>query len=201
MVSTRGDIIPGTEIPSELVDNLFPKGGLPPLGRLTDQPSPTGKIVYVVAARHAKSGPKSIQHTPGALAAANEAIAAGFNACVLFYQSEHDDLFRATVFDPAVAGLVFLSDDGLPETARRRFEALALELVEVGKRVTTSVKEIVAPSRAQPAASIFAASATDRDFDASKGRRRDETAADGTDVVRTFDASTGQFREHNAVPV
>lgn len=144
----RADIIPGVEIPGELVANLYPAGAAP-ADRLRAQPSAAGKTLYVVEARGA-DGKNEHGHAPGSVAAANAAIAAGANACVLYYAWKDHEAFRATLLQPHVAGvLLLLGGSELPPFSRGRLDEVLTEAKAAGKAVGTdpaAVEQLLAPA-------------------------------------------------------
>lgn len=119
---SRTDIFPGTEIPTELVGALYPKEASPH-DRLRAQPTAFDKVVYVVEAKGGK-GKNAHGHVPGAVALANAAIEAGFNACPLFYSWPNHEAFKKTVGAPNVLGLVLVVRDELPPFSKQKLDAL-----------------------------------------------------------------------------
>jgi hypothetical protein len=119
----RTDIFPSPDgIPTELVGALYPKDA-GPHDRLRAQPAARDKVVYIVEAKGGK-GKNAHGHLPGAVALANTAIDAGFNACPLFYTWPNHEAFKQTVSAPNVLGLVLLTRDELPPFSRKKLDAL-----------------------------------------------------------------------------
>lgn len=143
MEDSRTDIIPGESIPAVLVANLDPANA-PPADRLRAQKRNMGKTVYIVEARGGE-GKNEYGHAPGAIAAANTAIAAGYNACVLYYAWKDHEAVRATLLQKSVTGIVLLTGSLLPGFSQRRLDEIVAEAEVAGKSVGTNLAEVGVP--------------------------------------------------------